>query len=300
MSTAYSPRGVCPPITRAGSQLAALFFFPTLPWPPQAPRPAQGLFLLAPTTVSPRLGRLLQATLRRTGACLAVSRLLHPPCRHLQPPTGLLEGWPSHVSLEGFRASQPKTADDAAGGGVPAPLPVASASPRLRSHSQFRLPGQPASGCIPSTLFSVAERRTRISPRFSPGYKRFSGPRFLDVSSLRCTHASDREAHRRPDPTPFSTPSLRMGRMKPQLRTRLTPVFRHEPAACVSAALFRSYLHALHEFSQTHSAHKTQPDLHLTPCSTLRHRVALPRVSTQQHSTPIASVAPAPSFKSLY
>ncbi|MGA9963993.1 MAG: site-specific integrase [Terriglobales bacterium] len=33
--------------------------------------------------------------------------------------------------------------------------------------------------------------------------------------------------------------------------------------------------------------------LHLTPCSTLRHRVALPRVSLQQHSIPIASVAPA-------
>ena len=178
---------------------------------------------------------------------------------HLQPPAGLLEGWPSHVSLEGFRASQPKTADDAAGGGVPAPLSVASASARLRSHSQFRLPGQPASCCIPATLFSVAERRTRISPRFSPGCKRSSGLRFLDVSSLRWTHAGDREAHRPPDPTPFSAPSLRMGRMKPQLRTRLTPVFRHEPAACVSAALFRSYLHALHEFSQTHCAHKTQP-----------------------------------------
>src|SRR6266851_1396287 len=62
-------------------------------------------------------------------------------CCHLQPPAGLLGGWSSHVSLEGFSASQPKAVDDATAGGVPAPLPLASASAGLCSYSQFRLPG---------------------------------------------------------------------------------------------------------------------------------------------------------------
>src|ERR1039458_9628235 len=43
--------------------------------------------------------------------------------------------------------------------------------------------------------------------------------------------------------------------------------------------LLRSYLYSLHESSQTRSTHKTRPDLQLTPCCTLRHPVALPRVS---------------------
>jgi hypothetical protein len=245
-------------------------------------------------------GGLLQTTLRRTGACLALSRLLHPPCRHLQPPTGLLGGWPSYFSLEGFRASQPKAADDATGGGVPAPLPLASASAGLCSHSQFRLPCQPASRRITATLFSVAERCTRISFRSSPGCKRSSGPRFLDVSSLRWTHASDREAHRCPDATPLPTPPLRMCRMKPQLPARLTPVFRHEPACCVCSASYPVTFTYGMSCPTPAPRTKTRPDFQLTPCFTLRHQLALPRVSPQQHSTPIASVPPATSFKSLY
>ncbi len=219
---------------------------------------------------------------------------------NLQSPTGLLEGWPSHVSLEGFRASQPKAADDAADGRVPAPLPVASAAPRLRSHSQFRLPGQPASCCISATLFSVAELRTRISPRSSPGCKRFSGPRFLDVSSLRWTHAGDREAHRRPDPTPFSAPSLRMGRMKPQLRARLIPVFQTRTSCVCLRGLVPKLLYPLHQSSRTAPPTKPNPTFssrQASPSDTELHCLVF---HPQPHSTPIASVAPATSFKSLY
>src|ERR1019366_7247314 len=242
-----------------------------LPWPPQSPRAAQNLLLLAPATVSRGLGRLLQTTLRRTGACLALSRFLHPPCRHLQPPTGLLDGWPSHLSLEGFRASQAKAADDATGGGVPAPLPVASASAGLCSHSQFRLPGQPASRRIVATLFSVAERCTRISPRSSHGCKRSSRPRFLDVSSLRWTHASDREAHRGPNPTPFSAPSLRMCRMKPQRPARPHPRVSTRASFVRLLGPFPSYLPSRHEPSHARSTYKIRSHLQPMPSFTLRN-----------------------------
>ena len=70
----------------------------------------------------------------------------------------------------------------------------------------------------------------------APAASGSSGSHFLDVSSLRWTHASHRTAHRGPDPTPFSTRLLHMCRMKSQLPARTFPVFRHEPAACVSAA----------------------------------------------------------------
>src|SRR5713101_378371 len=39
--------------------------------------------------------------------------------------------------------------------------------------------------------------------------------------------------------TPFSAPSLRMCRMKPQLLARPIPVFRHEPPTCVSLTSYR-------------------------------------------------------------
>jgi hypothetical protein len=214
--------------------------------------------------------------------------------------TRAIAGWPSHLSLEGFSASQPKAADDATFGGVPAPLPLASASAGLRSHSQFRLPCQPASRRIPATLFSVAERCGAIEPSHPPHPKDSSGSRFLDLPALWWTHASDRKAHRGPDPTPFSALSFPMCRMKPQLPARPIPVFRHEPASCVSSASYRVTFHSPHEPSHACSTHKTRPDLQPTRSFTLRHILALPRVSPQQHSSPIASVAPAPSFKSLY
>jgi hypothetical protein len=105
---------------------------------------------------------------------------------------------------------------------------------------------------------------------------------FLDtytkVSSLRWTHASHRTAHRGPDPTPFSAPTLMY---VPQETT--TPSSTHPRvstrASCLCLrGLLRSYLYSLHESSQTRSTHKTRPDLPLTSCCTLRHPVALPRV----------------------
>ncbi len=64
--------------------------------------------------------------------------------------------------------------------------------------------------------------------------------------------------------------------------------------------LIPSYFHSWQGPSHACSTDKTRPKLQPTRDSTLQHIVALPRASPQQHSSPIASVAPAASFKSLY
>jgi hypothetical protein len=100
------------------------------------------------------------------------------------------------------------------------------------------------------------------------------------VSSLRWTHASHRTAHRGPDPTPFSTPSwTHVPHEKPTPCSTHPRVSTRTSCVCLRG-LFRSYLYSRHESSQTRSAHKTRPDLQLTLRFTLRHRIALPRVSS--------------------
>src|SRR2546422_2907209 len=70
------------------------------------PRSAQDLRCLAQTTVSKRLDRLLQTTLRRPRVCAPVSGPLHPPSGHLQPSPDLVGQRPSHLWLARLR-SQP-------------------------------------------------------------------------------------------------------------------------------------------------------------------------------------------------
>ena len=126
------------------------------------------------------------------------------------------------------------------------------------------------------------------------------GPRLLDVSSLRWTHASHRTAHRGPDATPFSTPPLPMCRMKPQRPARPHPRVSTRASFVRLLGPFPSYLPSRHEPSHARSTYKIRSHLQPMPSFTLRHILALPRVSPLQHSSPIASVAPAASFKSLY
>ena len=68
---------------------------------------------MAASTVPPRLGCLLQAALRRSGACAALSRRLHPSRRHLQLQAGRPLRWQRHLPLARFRARQQETAHDA-------------------------------------------------------------------------------------------------------------------------------------------------------------------------------------------
>ena len=110
MSIAWFPPAVSLRTTPAGSPLAAASFFPSTcsavssaasSWPVSSnafhrrrhststdsscrllePR---AFARLAAGAVPPRLGRLLQTALRRSGTCAALSRRLHPSRRHLQ------------------------------------------------------------------------------------------------------------------------------------------------------------------------------------------------------------------------
>src|SRR5216683_1930728 len=101
------------------------------------------LHRLPALTVPAGLGRLRQAALRRTRACVALSRALHPSCRHLQPSPALGLRLRNHLPLEGLRAWQQAAHHDPLPGGVPAPLPPTCAAQRLPPHPLLRLAGQP-------------------------------------------------------------------------------------------------------------------------------------------------------------
>src|SRR5438874_1950571 len=74
-----------------------------LPCRPEAAGKSQDLRRLATTTVSRKVGGVLEASLRWPRLCAAISRPLHPSRGHLQPSPGLLCQWPSHLSLARFR-----------------------------------------------------------------------------------------------------------------------------------------------------------------------------------------------------
>ncbi len=67
---------------------------------------------VAAGSVPPRLGRLLQAALRRTGTCAALSRRIHPSCRHLELQAGRPLRWQRYIPLARFRARQQEKAHD--------------------------------------------------------------------------------------------------------------------------------------------------------------------------------------------
>ena len=174
-----------------------------LPWPENSSSLAQPKIFacLAPATLPPRLGRLLQTTLRRTRACLAVSRPLHPPCRHLQPPPGLLGGWPSHVSLARFRPSQPKVMTLSARSSCVASCFICFP----RASSAFAISASSPTGVAPHSCHSVSplstplHRKTNRKPRpLRPCTHCGSVPSAAD-------HGRRRTIHSRTTPTPFST-----------------------------------------------------------------------------------------------
>src|ERR1700674_3028667 len=66
-----------------------------------ASKPESLLLLLAPPVPS-ELGRLCQATLRRTPSCAGLSRPLHPSRGHHQPPSPGLRARSGYLPLEGL------------------------------------------------------------------------------------------------------------------------------------------------------------------------------------------------------
>src|SRR5437667_11478920 len=67
---------------------------------------AQDLRRLVATTVSTKLGGVLETSLWGPRVCAAISRPLHSSRGSLQPSPGLLCRWPSHLSLARFRRPQ--------------------------------------------------------------------------------------------------------------------------------------------------------------------------------------------------
>src|SRR5258708_5353423 len=116
----------------------------------EAPLRTQDLRCLAPATVSTRLGRLLETSLRWPPICAAISRPLHPPRGYLQSSLGLICGWPGHLSLARFGPQQRTETHDSIARQVLTPLPAAYSSARFCAYPALRFPG------LPTALHNIA------------------------------------------------------------------------------------------------------------------------------------------------
>src|SRR6266851_6613656 len=81
---------------------------------------------------------------------------LHPPRRHLQPPSRGPAGWPGHLPLQRLPARPPPAHRDAGGRGVFATADAARPAARLPQDAPLRLLGQPGApgeaGAVPHPL----------------------------------------------------------------------------------------------------------------------------------------------------
>src|SRR3954447_11718680 len=98
----------------------------------------RGIQRLRSYAVSRRLGRLLQAALRWTGACIALPGTLHPSRGHLQSPFTGRYRWRRDFPMEGLRASQQVARDDSYSRRVLAPLLPTRPANGLSAYSLFR------------------------------------------------------------------------------------------------------------------------------------------------------------------
>ena len=98
------------------------------------------LCLLAATTVSSPLGRLLQTAFRRARTCAALSRRIHPPRRHLQQQVGCSRRRKPRFSLARLRPRQQEEDHDSGRRRVSTPLFTSPVAARLYAHPQLRLP----------------------------------------------------------------------------------------------------------------------------------------------------------------
>src|SRR5277367_6330850 len=191
-----------------------------VPWSSHPSRRAAQLRRLAQMPVPARLGRLLQASLRRTRTCPALSRRLHPPRRHLQQQAHRARGRQGHLPLEGLRARQQKASDASAGRRVPAPLPAAPAAMRLRAHPQLRLPCYPptshaAAALLPTSPECIGTTNPTTASR------PITGP--SQVPALWRNNARHRATHSSPTSPSFSAFNRQACSVNPQLQTRNGP-----------------------------------------------------------------------------
>jgi len=92
--------------------------------------------------VSRRLGRLRQATVRRTRARPALFGSLYAPRGHFQPSHSLGQRVPGDLPMERLRTPQQATHFASDLRGISAPLLAAHLAERISTHSLLRLAGQ--------------------------------------------------------------------------------------------------------------------------------------------------------------
>jgi hypothetical protein len=171
--------------------------------------------------VPPRLGRLCQAPLRRTGTRTTLSQRVHASRRHLQPQTRSPRTGQRHLSLAGLRTCQQAAPPDAARRRVPPPLPAPSLTTRIHAHPQLRIPGQPAACLVAATLLPTARRFSDPRRAHRTPHPR-SAPylRILELPRLRRHHARCRTTLRGATAATLSTPCPWICRMNLQPPSR--------------------------------------------------------------------------------
>src|SRR5262249_42857492 len=112
----------------------------------------RGLCSIPAHAVSPGLGGVCQATLRRTTACAALSGPLHPSGSDLQPSSAQLARRAGHLSVEGLVPRQHTPQHEGQRPCVLTPRCVARAAKGFCANPFLRLPGQPAARCAAASV----------------------------------------------------------------------------------------------------------------------------------------------------
>ena len=202
-------------------------------WTPEGVRRANS------ADISQRLGRLLQASVRRSRARSTVPRLLYAPSRHLQSPARRSGRRQSHLSLEGLSPQEQKAADDHPSGRVPPPLSPACTTDEVRSHSALRYSQHAASVCSASAVPTAhcgepaAARAARCTTEACRQVRRA-----VAMPTLRWTDAVTRTAFSSTAAAPLSTLHIQCGpRMKSQLHRRPRTSVQQRHHSCAPACL---------------------------------------------------------------
>ncbi len=160
----------------------------------RSPRPTQGrhrLPSLPPIPLSPDVGGLRQAALWQSRPRTALSRAVHPSCRHLQPPARHGDPRRRVVSVEGLPPREPGADADARRRRISPSLPPARPPEALRPHPLFRLPRVAAPHPRATPVSPGACRRPNATGRTA---RRRTTTNVVALSPLRCPHAHRRTA----------------------------------------------------------------------------------------------------------
>src|SRR5271168_5222201 len=222
-------------------------------WPPRATGGTTDLRRMAAHLVPSRLGRLCQASLRRSGTRTALSQRIHASRRHLQPQTRSPRTRQRHLPLAGLRTRQQAAAPDATRRRVPAPLPPPPPAARIHAHPQLRIPRQPATRLAAATLLPVAHRFS--DPRCTDHIPHPRSAPFLHILELprpRRHHARRRTTLGGATAAALSTACPRMCRMNLEHQSRSLHMLRKRYRSSVSSRPSRPRDHRNHPLRLPH------------------------------------------------